>query len=1088
LPPGSKEPGGFVSALIYTQRFVGHVTARLEISTVTGRRFAFAFVSLLFGLLASAQLFGGPDRTKPVDPKLFQELRWRLIGPFRGGRTLAVTGVRGKPEVFYFGSVGGGVWKTDDAGRTWKPIFDSQPIGSIGAIAVAPSDSNVIYVGSGEADMRNSISFGNGMYKSADDGKTWTHIGLSDSRQIGRILVDPRDASKVFVAALGHAYGPNAERGVFRSNDGGKSWKKVLFHDENTGAIDLAFEPGNTKTIYASLWQTRRPPWSIYPPSNGPGSGLYRSKDGGDHWEQVTGHGLPSEGLGRIGIAFAPSSPRRIYLIVDAKEGGLYRSDDGGQHWQRVSVDKRIWQRGWYFGEVSVDPKDPETVYLPNTTTYKSRDGGKTFSAFRGAPGGDDYHELWMDPDEPQRMVLSSDQGTLVTRNGGETWSSWYNQPTGQFYHVITDHRFPYWVYGAQQDSGSAATPSRSRYRSLNFHDWRPMEAGDENGYIAPDPLNPGVEYGGTVARQDFGDEQVQQMPPTLAYPGEYRHTWTLPLVFSPIDKHVLYFSSQVLFRTADGGNTWQIISPDLTRDDPGVPANLDAATAADAPKGKRRGVIYTIGPSYVRAGEIWAGTDDGLVQLTQDEGKTWSDVTPPDLTPWSKVTHIEASHSDPGTAYAAVDRHRLEDYRAHLYRTRDFGKTWESVSNGIPDGSFLNCVREDAVRKGLLYACTEKGVYVSFDDGDDWQPLQLNLPVTSVRDLVVHDDDLVVATFGRSFWVLDNVSPLRQVDAHVAAADAWLFRPGAAYRVRPGGDQGTPVPMDEALASNPPDGAAVDYYLRQKTSGPVQLEILDSEGKLVRRFASNDELRKTNAKDLEFPMQWVRDPQALTAEVGMHRFVWDLRYPLAQSVHTTYWGPTGPLAAPGNYIVRLTANGKSSTQPLTIKMDPRVKATQAELVRQFELAARLAARLGEVSSAMQQAGELQKQIEARKKESSGNAELQQALAALERKIEVPAAGDSEGDFGLFGLAVPGEVNPPLPKVAAALTGMLAIVESADAAPTADAAAASEKWEASAQAALARWTALEKEDLASVNASLQKANLKFLKIEQTPKR
>jgi photosystem II stability/assembly factor-like uncharacterized protein len=1055
---------------------------------VTCRSIAIALFSSLLVLAASARLTARPDEGKRVDPKLFQELRWRLIGPFRGGRTLAVTGVRGKPEIFYFGSVGGGVWKTNDAGRTWKPIFDSQPIGSIGAIAVAPSDSNVIYVGSGEADMRSSISVGNGMYKSLNGGKTWAHIGLSDSRQIGRILVDPSDANKVFVAALGHAYGPNAERGVFRSNDGGKTWQKILFHDENTGAIDLAFEPGNTKAIYAALWQTRRPPWSIYPPSNGPGSGLYRSKDGGDHWEQVTGRGLPAEGLGRIGIAFAPSNPRRIYLIVDAKKGGLYRSDDGGQNWLEVSDDKRIWQRGWYFGEVSVDPKDADAVYVPNTAAYKSGDGGKTFTAFRGAPGGDDYHALWIDPDEPQRMAMSSDQGTLVTRNGGETWSSWYNQPTAQFYHVITDNRFPYWVYGAQQDSGSAATPSRSNYRSLNFHDWRPMEAGDENGYIAPDPLHPGVAFGGFVARQDFGDEQVQQMPPTLSHPGKYRRTWTLPLVFSPIDAHVLYFGSQVLFRTADDGNSWQIISPDLTREDPGVPPNLDAATAADAPKSKRRGVIYTIGPSFVRAGEIWAGTDDGLVQLTQDEGKTWSDVTPPDLTPWSKVTHIEASHTDAGTAYAAVDRHRLEDYRPHLYRTRDFGKTWQSVSNGIPDGSFLNCVREDPIRKGLLYACTEKGVYVSLDDGDNWQALQLNLPVTSVRDLVVHVDDLVIATFGRSFWVLDNVTPLRQMEPQVAAAGAWLFRPGVAYRVRPGGDQGTPVPMDEALAANPQDGAAVDYYLKQKSSGPVQLEILDAEGKLVRRFASNDELRKTDPKDVEFLMQWVRDQKPLSAEAGMHRFVWDLRYPQPQSVHTTFWGPAGPLAAPGSYIVRLTANGKSSTQPLTIKIDPRVKTPQAELVRQFELASKLAARLGEVSSAMQQAGELRKQIEARKKESGGNVELQQALEALEKKIEAPGEADNEADFGLFGLALPDEVDPPLSKVAAALAKLLTIVESADSAPAADAATACEKWDASAQAALARWTAVQKEELASVNTLLQKANLKPLKFEQVLKR
>src|SRR5208282_1343127 len=425
------------------------------------------------------------------------------------------------------------------------------------------------------------------------------------SRQIGRILVDPKDANRVFVAALGHAYGPNAERGVYRSNDGGTSWKRVLFKDENTGATDLAFEPGNPQTIWAALWQTRRPPWSIYPPSNGPGSGLYRSRDGGEHWEEVSGHGLPSEGLGRMGFAFAPSNPQRIYLIVDAKEGGLYRSDDGGQNWKRVSNDRRIWGRGWYFGEVIVDPKDPDTVYVPNTAAYKSRDGGVTFNAWKGAPGGDDYHELWIDPDEPRRMILSCDQGALVTRNGGETWSSWYNQPIGQFYHVATDNQFPYWVYGAEQDSGAAATPSRSRYRSLDFHDWRPMEAGGENGYVAPDPLNRGVIYGGTVTRQDLNDEENQWVPPTMAHAGSFRRTWTLPLVFSPLDGKVLYFGSQVLFRTADGGGSWQAISPDLTREDPGAPANLDAATAADAPAKKRRGVIYTIGPSYVRAGEI---------------------------------------------------------------------------------------------------------------------------------------------------------------------------------------------------------------------------------------------------------------------------------------------------------------------------------------------------------------------------------------------------------------------------------------------------------------------------------------------------
>jgi photosystem II stability/assembly factor-like uncharacterized protein len=1046
-----------------------------------------AALVLFFVLLAGAgRTLGSPDSVKTVDPKLFQELRWRLIGPFRGGRTLAVTGVSGQPEVYYFGSVGGGVWKTNDAGRTWKPIFDSQAIASIGAIAVAPSDSNVIYVGSGEADMRSSISCGDGMYKSTDGGKTWAHAGLRDSRQIGRILVDPQDPNKVFVAALGHPYGPNAERGVFRSKDGGKSWQKILFHDENSGAIDLAFEPGNTKTIYAALWQTRRPPWSIYPPSNGPGSGLYRSKDGGDHWEQVTGHGLPSEGLGRMGIAFAPSNPRRIYLVADAKEGGLYRSDDSGQNWERVSHERRTWQRGWYFGEVTVDPKNQDIVYLPNTSIYQSRDGGKTFNVFRGDPTGPDYHELWIDPDEPARMALSSDQGTVVTRNGGETWSSWYNQATSQFYHLATDNRFPYWVYGAQQDSGALATPSRGKYRSPNFHDWRPMEAGDENGYIAPDPQNPGVVFGGFVARQDLSDEQIQQMPPTIAHSGEFRRTWTLPLVFSPLDAHVLYFGSQVLFRTTDGGNSWQTISPDLTREDPGVPPNLDAATAADAPAGKRRGVIYTIAPSSVRAGEIWAGTDDGLIQLTQDEGKTWTNVTPPELTAWSKVTHIEASHDDAAAAYAAVDRHRLDDYQAYLYRTRDFGKSWQRISNGIPDGSFLNCVREDPVRKGLLYACTEKGVYASFDYGDDWQPLQLNLPTTSVRDLVVHEDDLVVATFGRSFWVLDDVTPLRQIESPMTAASSWLFRPGVAYRVRTGYDQGTPLQTDEPMGANPADGAMLDYFLKEKAVGPVQLEILDSEGKLVRQFSSNDELQKTDPREVAFPIHWLPSPQLLSAEAGMHRFVWDLRYSPPKGARASFRGSSAPRALPGNYIVKLTANGKSSTQPLTIKMDPRVKSSQGELVRQFELSSRLAGRLGEVSAAMQQTKELRKQMNARKKEASGNSELLQALEALEKKIEVAVEPDSDDDFMLFGLGVPSKEHEPLPKAAAALTALLIIVGSADTAPTSDAAMSSEKWDSSAGETLARWTALKKEELASLNALLQKAKLKVLTVDEPP--
>ena len=1030
-------------------------------------------------LFAGWRVVASPDTAQKFDTKLFQDLRWRSIGPFRGGRALAVTGVRGQADLFYFGAVDGGVWRSNDAGRTWKPIFDSQGIASIGAIAVAPSNPQIIYVGTGEADMRSDISYGNGMYKSADAGKSWVHIGLEDSRQIARILVDPFDPEKVFVAALGHAYGPNAERGVFYSKDGGKKWKRVLFHDENTGAIDLAFEPGNPKTIFAALLQTRRPPWNIYPPSKGPGTGLYRSKDGGEHWEQLSAHGLPSEGLGRMGIAFAPSNPRRIYLIADAKEGGLYRSDDGGESWQRVSDDKRIWGRGWYFCEVSVDPKDANTVYVPNTGLYRSRDGGKTFTVIKGAPGGDDYHELWIDPDEPQRMILGSDQGTVVTRNGGETWSSWYNQPTGQFYHVTTDGRFPYWVYGAQQDSGAAAIPSRGRYRSLNFHDWRPMAAGEENGYVAPDPLNPEVVYGGFVTRQDLRNEQMVQMPPGLAQMEKLRRTWTLPLVFSPLDSRVLYFGAQILFRTADGGNSWKAISPDLTREDPGVPPNLDPATAADAPAERRRGVIYTIAPSRVQAGEIWAGTDDGLIQLTQDDGKTWSNVTPVELTPWSKVTHIEASHFEAGTAYAAVDRHRLEDLHAYLYRTRDFGKSWQQVSNGIPEGSFLNCVREDPRRKGLLYACTELGVYVSFDDGDSWQSLQLNMPATSIRDLVVHGDDLVVATHGRSFWILDDASPVRQMSAQVAAADLWLFKPAVAYRVRPGSDQGTPVPTDEPLAVNPPSGAVIDYWLKDKRKGPVELEIFDADGALVRRFSSDDILPKTDPNKVPIATEWIRNEAPLSAEAGMHRFVWDLHYALPKSAHRSLYGPEGLWTLAGNYTVKLTANGKSTSQALTVKMDPRINTPEDALRREFVAASRVSARLGEVAAARERAEELQKEIAARKAEARGNSEVTGALVDLERRVAEVHGAAGEEEFAFLGLRLPGGEPATLHKVAAALTGLLMIIDRADAAPTADAQIAAEKWEAAGRDVLARWKSIEV-DVVAVNGVLGKAKLQPL--------
>ncbi len=863
---------------------------------------------------------------------LFSGLRWRMIGPFRGGRVNGVSGVPGLPNTYYFGSVGGGVWKSANAGRTWTPIFDGQPIASIGAIGLAPSNPNIVYVGTGETDMRDSISFGNGMYKSTDSGNTWTHIGLDATRQIGRVLVDPKNPDIVFVAAQGHAYGPNPERGVYRSLNGGATWEKVLFKNDSVGAIDLAIDPDNSRIVYAALWATRRPPWYIYGPSNGPGGGIFKSTDGGTSWQPLTS-GLPAEGIGRIGIAIAPGNPARVYAIVDAKEGGLYRSDDAGANWSRISGDTRIWGRGWYFCKIAVDPKNPDILYVPNTSIYRSIDAGKTWTPIKGAPGGDDYHQLWISPDDPNRMIAASDQGAIVTVDGAATWSTWYNQPTAQLYHVAADSRFPYWVTGAQQDSGAVGTPTRSLHAVISMHDWTGLCAGGESGYTAPDPLHPELLFGGTVTRCNVLTGAMQNVSPERGGQGPFRHAWTQPLVFSQADKHALYFSNQFLYKTTNGGESWTQISTDLTREDPGVPANLDEAAAADAPQDKRRGVIYTIAPSPMRASMIWIGTDDGTIQVTTDDGATWQNVTPTDLTPWSKVTMIDASHFDANEAYAAVERHQLEDYEPYLYRTRDGGKTWQKITKGLPAGGYLQTVKEDPVRRGLLFAGTELGVFVSFSGGDDWQSLQLNLPAASMRDLAIHGDDLILATHGRGFWVLDDITALRQIDDAMALSDAYLFKPADAINMPPGSEYGTPLPKDEAFADNPPFGAMIDYYLKSAASGPVTLEVLDPAGKAVRRYTSEDRTPPRDPNTLNIPAIWVPAPEPISAAAGMHRWVWNLRpTPTGGSGRGPGGGGFGgggrggaPLAQPGTYTVRLTVGGKSYAQPLTVKADPRL-------------------------------------------------------------------------------------------------------------------------------------------------------------------
>ena len=899
-----------------------------------------------------------------VDSSSLNSLSWRLIGPFRGGRALAVAGVPGEPEHFYFGAVDGGVWESTNAGRTWSPIFDDVPDASIGAIAIAPSNTKTLYVGTGEADMRSNIAFGHGMYKSTDGGKTWSHIGLEDTRQIGKIAIDPRDANVAYVAALGHQYGPNAERGVFKTTDGGASWTKVLFKNADTGAIDVALDVAHPDTIYASLWQTRRPPWNTYPPSNGPGSGLYKSTDAGKTWTQLT-NGLPKN-VGHIGIAVSPSNGARVYAQVDATAdvaaGGVYRSDDSGATWTHEAGGKgqvRLWQRGWYFGGITVDPKNPDVVYVMNTATYRSSDGGKTFENIKGSPGGDDYHTLWIYPDDPRRMILGSDQGTVVSVDYAKTWSSWLNQPTAQFYHVATDNRFPYWVYGAQQDSGAMAVRSQSIHTNLTSEDWRLIDVGGENGNIAANPLQPGKIFGGsdTVTYEDLDTGSEQNIDPTIKFPDRvWRHTWTLPLTVSAADKHALYTSRQQVFRSRDEGRTWTIISPDLTRSgDENHPANLDAPTLADSGGLPRRGVVYSLAPSPRNAKALWAGTDDGYVWLTRDGGTRWSNVTPPQLTPWSKVGTIEASHFTTERAYIAVDRHRLDDYRPYIYRTTDGGKTWTAIADGIPEGAFVNVVREDPKAAGLLYAGTERGVYVSFDDGLHWQSFQRNLPLSSVRDIDVHGNDLVVATHGRAFWIMDDVSPLRQMQNGVGADR--LFAPEPTYRVRRAGnggfgaisDEGTPVQPDEPQAQNSPTGLLIDYVLAGAASTPVVIEIADASGAVVRTYSSASHPHRTDPATADIAARWIPNESVPSAEPGAHRFAWDFR---AKS-------GDGPMTPAGRYTVRLRVNGKTFTQHATVLRDPRSHSTDADLREQYAFANAIEAKLAEITRARSRATSL---------------------------------------------------------------------------------------------------------------------------------
>jgi len=1023
-----------------------------------------------------------------------QNLKWRMIGPFRAGRTKSAAGVPSQPNVFYMAPSNGGVWKTTDYGRTWNPIFDDQPSQSIGAIEVSLNYPNTIYVGSGEGLQRPDLSTGDGMWRSDDAGKTWRHIGLSDAQQIPRIAIDPKNPDRVFVAALGHPYGPNAERGVFRSLNGGRSWQKVLYVDENTGAADIVMAPDDPNTLYADMWEARQGPWEngVF---GGPGTALYKSTDGGTTWAKLAG-GLPTaaDGLGRIGVAVAPSLSSRLYITVTAgTRSGIWRSDDAGATWRRTTDDNRIFGRGDDFAALTVDPKNPDVVYSANVVSWKSTDGGYTWKSVRGAPGGDDYQRFWINPHNPDIQLLVADQGAVVTVNGGETWSSWYNQPTAQFYHVTATNTWPYLLCGGQQESGSACVASRGNDGSIAMREWRPVGA-SEYSYVAPDPLNPDIFYGGTVTRFDRRTGQTQNVSPN-AGAGRggggatvFRGIRTMPILFSPTNPRKLYYSTNVLWETVDGGRNWKQKSPDLSRPTWEVPKNVGKYIGTPAAAPSQRGVIYTIAPSPVDSNTIWVGTDDGLIHVTRDNGKTWKDVTPAAIGPWAKVSIMDASHFDVNTAYAAVNTLRLDDMNPHLFRTTDGGKTWTEIVAGIDKGAPTNTIKEDPKRRGLLFAGTERTVWFSLDNGDHWSSLRLNLPGTSMRDLIVVNDDVAVGTHGRGFWILDDISTLRQWTDKAARDAVTLFKPATATRVRYSMYTDTPMPVDEPMAENPPDGAVIEYRLAANANGPVKLEIVGEKGRVIRTFSSSDKFDPPQ-DDGNAPWYWFRVGKPMPATAGIHRMVWDLHYerpigqpcslPISATPRQTKCEPEGPFVAPGVYTARLTVGGQAYTQTFAVRMDPRVKASAAAIAQQGSLSLGLYD-AHETSVALQgKARDLRAALADRKGRA---ASLAAAIDSLDAKIvAIAGAGGGGGrggrGGGRGGAPAAGSSGETFASIAASVLGPLNVLQDADEQPvTAVVVGATERISAF-KAFEARWNAATTMELAALNARLKAAGL-----------
>ena len=1026
--------------------------------------------SLLF-LFLFAFGFQITEAQMPI-PNVENAMHWRNIGPFRGGRSRAIAGVPSQPNVFYMAQSNGGVFKTTDFGRVWLPIFDDQPTGSVGALAVAVSNPNTIYVGSGEGLHRPDLSVGDGIYKSVDAGKTWTHLGLRDGQQIAQIAVDPKDENRLFVAVAGHPYGPNEERGIFRSLDGGKTFEKVLYKDENTGGADVKIDPANPNIVYASLWESREGPWENAK-WDGTNGGMFKSVDGGKTWNQLT-KGLP-EGIIQANFTVAPSEPKKLFSAIATAAGvGLYISNDAGESWTIATNDARPATRigGGDLPVLRFDPKNPEVIYSASIVCWKSADGGKTWSALRGAPGGDDYQNVWINPNDTNIILLGSDQGAIITVNGGATWSSWYNQSTAQIYHVNADNDFPYRVCGGQQESGSVCISSRGTDGEVNFRDWHPVAA-EEYGYVTPDPLDANIVYGGKLTRYDRRTAQAQNVLPKAFRSNDFRMVRTEPVVFSPVDPRVLFFAANTLWKTRDGGQNWEQISPDLTRKTYEIPASVGKYRNAPTAQAIQRGVIYAVAPSPLNVNIIWAGTDDGLVHLTTDGGKNWADVTPPQIGAWQKISIIDAGHFDAKTAYAAVNTIRLDDLRPHIYRTHDGGKTWTEIVKGIPAGQTVNVVREDPERKGLLFAGTERETYVSYDDGDNWQSLRMNMPATSVRDLIVKNDDLVVATHGRGFWILDDITPLRQLA--VNNQKTTLFKPETAMRVRWNNNPDTPIPPDEPAGANPPDGAIINYYLDKNATSPTTLEVKDNQGNVVRRYSSTD--KPAPVKDtFNVPAYWIRPPQILSNAEGFHRFLWDLhyqpvpdvepQYPIAAIYRNTAPQPTAPWILPGDYTVVLTANGKTYTQPLTVKMDPRVKTSNQDLAKQFELSKQLYDARLKLEPITTRAAAISKQL-ANLKTRAGQNPLAADIDALDKKLQEFTGATANRRPG----AAPGG------SVLNKIQNLFGNLQEADAAPTPVVADATADALRDAESSIKNWQTIESDDIPELNKKLKAAGL-----------